>query len=108
MLKHHKFRLYYPNFNETLTPDTLCAGTDFNGASYNSDWGTPLMVSDANGVWFQTGIFSIYFSSIFSNILAQRKLVPVVKRSLMIHFKIFQMQALQYKKIPALSNAFEK
>uniref|UniRef100_A0A914EM59 Peptidase S1 domain-containing protein n=1 Tax=Acrobeloides nanus TaxID=290746 RepID=A0A914EM59_9BILA len=56
-------QLYYPDFNTTtIYKDTLCAGTDFNGASTNNDWATPLMVASSNGVWFQTGIFSSYIS----------------------------------------------
>uniref|UniRef100_A0A914CYH2 Peptidase S1 domain-containing protein n=1 Tax=Acrobeloides nanus TaxID=290746 RepID=A0A914CYH2_9BILA len=66
-------QLYYPSFNETLTKDTLCAGTDFNGASRSNDWATPLMVASSNGVWFQTGIFSSYiYIPLVQEILAQR------------------------------------
>uniref|UniRef100_A0A914D740 Peptidase S1 domain-containing protein n=1 Tax=Acrobeloides nanus TaxID=290746 RepID=A0A914D740_9BILA len=66
-------QLYYPSFNETLTKDTLCAGTDFNGASTSNDWATPLMTVSSNGVWFQTGIFSMYiYIPMVQEILAQR------------------------------------
>uniref|UniRef100_A0A914E5Q3 Peptidase S1 domain-containing protein n=1 Tax=Acrobeloides nanus TaxID=290746 RepID=A0A914E5Q3_9BILA len=65
-------QLYYPSFNTSLTSDTLCAGTDANGASNVSDWATPLMVANANGVWFQTGVMSAYFYTPQKTILAQR------------------------------------
>jgi hypothetical protein len=71
----YNFRLYYPDLNLTFTNNTLCAGSDYTGAGTVDDWGTPLMVANDNGTWFQTGIYSAYFYiDNQHDLLAQRKL----------------------------------